>query len=109
MIEVNSIPVYEMKNTDKDDFMLDHMNTLTQHHLNNCEEYKTLMQKFGSVSSSYSSLFDIPFLPVRLFKSFDLMSVLKEEIVKTMTSSGTTGQDVSKIFLDKETGIITLP
>ena len=62
-----------MKNTEKDDFMLNHMNSLTQFHLNNCDEYKTLMQKFGSVSSSYSSLFDIPFLPVRLFKSFDLI------------------------------------
>ena len=36
------------------------------------------------------------------------MSVLKEEIVKTMTSSGTTGQDVSKIFLDKETSALQI-
>ena len=47
MIEVNSIPVYGMQNTEKDDFMLNHMNLLTQHHLNNCVDYKTLMQKFG--------------------------------------------------------------
>lgn len=31
------------------------------------------------------------------------MSVERSEVVKTMTSSGTTGQAVSKIFLDKET------
>lgn len=108
MIDVNSIPVYEMKNTEKDDFMLNHMNSLTQYHLHNCVEYKTLLQKFGSISSSYSSMFDIPFLPVRLFKSFDLMSVSKEEIVKTMTSSGTTGQKVSKVFLDKETSALQI-
>jgi phenylacetate-coenzyme A ligase PaaK-like adenylate-forming protein len=36
------------------------------------------------------------------------MSVLKEEIVKTMTSSGTTGQNVSKIFLDKETSALQI-
>jgi hypothetical protein len=41
-------------------------------------------------------------IPVRLFKEYDLLSVPKEEIVKTMTSSGTTGQSVSKIFLSKE-------
>tara|TARA_Y100001935_G_C17308802_1_gene514241 strand:+ start:2757 stop:3626 length:870 start_codon:yes stop_codon:yes gene_type:complete len=36
---------------------------------------------------------------------FDLYSVSKENIVKTMTSSGTSGQDVSKIFLNKETAL----
>ena len=46
---------------------------------------------------------DIPYLPVRLFKELDLLSVAPENIVKTMTSSGTTGQKVSKIYLDKET------
>ena len=48
---------------------------------------------------------EIPFLPVRLFKMFDLYSTPQENIVKTMTSSGTSGQAVSKIFLDKETSI----
>jgi len=46
---------------------------------------------------------DLPFLPVRLFKMLDLSSVEKEEIVKTMTSSGTSGQAVSRIYLDRET------
>ena len=45
----------------------------------------------------------LPFLPVRLFKEFELRSCEKDEIVKTMTSSGTTGQQVSRIFLDRET------
>ena len=31
------------------------------------------------------------------------MSVSRNEVVKTMTSSGTTGQAVSKIYLDRET------
>ena len=37
------------------------------------------------------------------FKMLDLYSVDKEEIIKTMTSSGTSGQVVSKIYLDKNT------
>ena len=32
-----------------------------------------------------------------------MLSIPRSEIIKTMTSSGTTGQTVSKIFLDKET------
>ena len=35
----------------------------------------------------------------------DLKSVSDDEIVKTMTSSGTTGQKVSKIYLDRETAL----
>ena len=46
---------------------------------------------------------DLPFLPVRLFKELDLKSIPQEEVVKTMTSSGTTGQAVSKIYLDRIT------
>ena len=42
-----------------------------------------------------------PMIPVRLFKEYELFSVPRGEIVKTMTSSGTSGQKVSKIFLVK--------
>jgi len=44
---------------------------------------------------------DIPPLPVRLFKDYELLSCDRSEVAKTMTSSGTSGQAVSKIFLDK--------
>ena len=42
---------------------------------------------------------------VRLFKSHDLLSIDKDQVIKTMTSSGTSGQMVSRIFLNKETAI----
>ena len=42
-------------------------------------------------------------MPVRLFKELSLKSVPQEEVVKTMTSSGTTGQAVSRIYLDRTT------
>ena len=42
-----------------------------------------------------------PMVPVRLFKEFELCSVDRSDVVKTMTSSGTAGQAVSKVFLDK--------
>jgi len=45
----------------------------------------------------------MPFLPVRLFKDYELLSVEKSQVIKTITSSGTTGQSVSKIFLDATT------
>ncbi|MWV62474.1 acyl-protein synthetase [Helicobacter saguini] len=50
-----------------------------------------------------NSIESYPFLPVRLFKEYDLKSIDSKEILKTMTSSGTSGQSVSKIYLDKKT------
>jgi hypothetical protein len=41
--------------------------------------------------------------PVRLFKEIDLLSVPPDKVIKTLSSSGTSGQRVSRIFLDKET------
>jgi len=41
-------------------------------------------------------------VPVRIFKKHDLQSVPRNEIIKKLESSGTSGQDLSKIYLDKE-------
>jgi hypothetical protein len=46
----------------------------------------------------------VPFVPVRFFKEFELLSVPEAQIVKKMTSSGTSGQP-SRIFLDKVTAL----
>ncbi len=46
---------------------------------------------------------DIPFLPVSIFKEMDLRSIPQEEVFKVITSSGTSGQRPSRIFLDGRT------
>lgn len=46
---------------------------------------------------------DLPLLPVGLFKERDLLSIERSDVFKRLTSSGTTGQAVSKIYLDQET------
>ena len=108
MKEIPTTSAFNLSYADKNNFMLRNMNELTQFQIKNCFEYKTLMEKFGKIKPSYDSLLDIPFIPVRLFKHNNLLSVEKKEIVKTMTSSGTSGQSVSKIFLDKETSSLQI-
>ena len=81
---------------------LDIINRLTMHHLNHCEPYKKIVDSVFGVSPA-SSLEEIPYIPVQLFKTLNLSSVPSEDVAKTMTSSGTTGQLVSKIVLDKAT------
>jgi hypothetical protein len=76
---------------------------LTEHHMERSREFRRIALLFGYRPGSARRIEDFPFIPVRLFKEYDLLSVDRSEIVKTMTSSGTTGQAVSKIYLDRET------
>lgn len=81
------------------------MNELTRYHYENSAEYSRMSDGLNYSPKENYSLENLPMLPVRLFKDFELCSVSRDKIIKTMTSSGTTGQRVSKIFLDKETSI----
>jgi len=76
---------------------------LTRHHYQACPEYRRILDAMQFEPTSARSHEDLPFLPVRLFKEYDLLSVDRADVVKTMTSSGTSGQRVSRIFLDRTT------
>jgi phenylacetate-coenzyme A ligase PaaK-like adenylate-forming protein len=96
---------YSLDRKEKKKILDQLLSELTQHHYHNCLPYKYMMDGIGfDVNSGFTAL-DLPYLPVRLFKTNELYSTPKENIIKTMTSSGTSGQAVSKIFLDKETSI----
>jgi hypothetical protein len=45
-------------------------------------------------------------LPIRLFKTLKLQSIADSEVVKFLTSSGTTSHLVSRIAVDKETSLL---
>lgn len=76
---------------------------LTAWHATQCIEYQKILCALRVNIQDIKQLEDVPFIPVRLFKEFDLLSTHRENIFKTMTSSGTSGQQVSKIYLDRET------
>ena len=78
------------------------LNKLTFHHYQNSKEYKKLLDFFGYNKKKIRNISEIPFLPARLFKEFELKSISKNKIVKTLISSGTSGSAPSKIFLDKD-------
>lgn len=101
--EIINFEPYSLTKSEKEHFLTSCLSDLTVHHYNNCEEYKRILDAKGFDINSIKSYYDIPFLPVRLFKEYDLRSIGADNIQKTMTSSGTTGQQVSKIYLDKQT------
>jgi phenylacetate-coenzyme A ligase PaaK-like adenylate-forming protein len=76
---------------------------LTAGHYDRCPPYRRILDGLGTDLAAVRGAADLPFLPVSLFKRLDLLSVAQDEVVKTLTSSGTTGQAVSKIFLDRRT------
>ena len=94
---------YEDGYDKKQNLLLERMNKLTRHHYDLCPEYRRLIDKLYDGRTEYDSLSDIPFLPVQIFKKMELKSVSDNDVFKIMTSSGTTGQQVSKIFLDRQT------
>lgn len=97
---------YELDKDKKKIMLTKELLELTETHKEKCKLYANILRGMKYNASQVSSPADIPFFPVRLFKEMDLLSIDRSDIFKTMTSSGTTGQTVSKIFVDKETAMI---
>ncbi len=96
------IEPYSLCEAEKEPLLVRRLEELTQHHRESCPAYNRILK---SVFPGFDGpgLEGIPFLPVRLFKELTLRSVPEEAVVKTMTSSGTSGQAVSRIYLDRAT------
>lgn len=105
LVNLFEISPFSLSQSEKEKMLLPKMKELTLFHYNNCNEYKNVINRvYGGIDSiQFNSLEQIPFFPVSLFKTYDLLSVSREKIIKTLTSSGTTSESVSKVFLDKET------
>lgn len=97
------IPLYTYDRQTKQAFFLRYILGLFDHHCHNSAEFNKMMSSVNYRKQNIHAIEDLPFIPVRLFKMFELVSISRDQVVKTMTSSGTTGQAVSKIFLDKQT------
>lgn len=94
---------FSMENEAKRAYYARALSALTLHHYERCPEYRRIASLLGYRPGDELEMEEIPFIPVRLFKEYELRSVERSEIIKTMTSSGTTGQAVSKIYLDRIT------
>lgn len=103
--DILNIPPYSMPKIEKGELLTSYLKELCLFHQEHCESYRKILKLLEVNIDEIEDYKDIPFLPVRLFKDMELRSIPRESIVKTMTSSGTTGNSVSKIYLDKETAV----
>lgn len=89
-----------MSNIKKNEVFQNKMNLLVKAHSKNSVGYRNFLNSINyNLKNKQMELF--PFLPVRIFKEIDLMSVKRSKIVRVLRSSGTSGSNPSKIFLDE--------
>ena len=100
--ELLAAPQYSLRQGDKERHLLEQMRQLVAHHRRACPGYGRMLDSVGA-PARFDRLADVPYLPVGLFKSHRLASVPEAEVFKTLTSSGTTGQQVSQVVLDRAT------
>ena len=103
--KIINLKSYSLTQSKKSTIFLKSINKLTLHHYKNCKDYKKIIDNLKFKINSKKKLEDFPMIPVRMFKNFNLKSVSKNKIVKTLVSSGTSGQNPSRIYLDKENAI----
>ncbi|HET8924022.1 MAG TPA: hypothetical protein VFN26_13620 [Candidatus Acidoferrum sp.] len=84
---------------------LDEMNFLTEFHAQHCHAYRRILKAAFGDRTHFQQLSEMPALPVRLFKELELLSIPRVQIVKTLSSSGTSGQRPSRVFLGKDTAM----
>jgi phenylacetate-coenzyme A ligase PaaK-like adenylate-forming protein len=88
---------------DHDARFLEAMREACAWHVDRSEVFRRLCQKQGFTSDALVGIADLPRVPhvfVNAFKQYEILSVPREEVVLTLTSSGTTGQR-SRIMFDQ--------
>lgn len=101
--EIDFARPFDMAGAEKEPALLHGLNRLTGWHARQCREYGNVIANVYGGRERAVSLEDVPYLPVRLFKHSRLASVPESAVSKVLTSSGTTGQQVSRILLDAAT------
>ena len=101
--EMLKIAPFSLKAEAKAEIFKAEMDRLNALHYEACLPFRRIVDALDIDLRSITKLEEMPFLPVSVFKELRLLSVPEEEVVKTITSSGTSGQAVSRIFLDKTT------
>ncbi|MEV4640424.1 acyl-protein synthetase [Actinoplanes sp. NPDC049548] len=94
-------PQYSLEQSCKERLLVTELRRLTEHHRRGCAAYARILATLPPTGGE--GLAGVPYLPVSLFKSHRLVSIPDAEVFKVMTSSGTTGQAVSSVVVDRAT------
>lgn len=96
-------PQHAMPQAEKDITLTPILRQLCREMAVHCPAYGRFLDHFGGNLDEWNSPLDVPPLPTMAFKRFLLSAVASHQIVRTLTSSTTTGQTPSRIVIDKTT------
>src|SRR4030042_6312750 len=91
---------FSLKQKDKEKIFLPILWEAARWQYQHCPELKKLYDNRNFKVFKKFKLFDLPYLPTSIFKKFDLLSVPKNRLIKTLYSSLTSGLP-SKNMIDK--------
>jgi len=103
IIKLLDLKPFEINQKQKNKIFKDAMQESLKYHYENSKEFKQICDNHEFDVEGECQLEEIPYIPVSIFKKFDLLSISKENIFKTIFSSATTSKTPSKIFLDRIT------
>jgi phenylacetate-coenzyme A ligase PaaK-like adenylate-forming protein len=96
-------PQYALRQAEKDALLTAILRDLCRDVAERCPAYARFLQRLGADNHNWQTLADVPPLPVSMFKRFLLSAVPPEKVVRELHSSSTTGQQPSRIVIDKTT------
>jgi Acyl-protein synthetase, LuxE len=100
---VTTNDTFTLTQAQREAVLLTALTALTAHHRVHCAPYANILSALGCPpDTAFGSVAELPWLPVRLFKTHKLSSVPDDAVFRVLTSSGTTGSGASQIYLDKE-------
>lgn len=104
--ELIKIKPYSLAKKEKSVILTQMLADLTVYHYENCRQYRSILDGMGFDPYGGISHYDeLPMIPVRMFKEMPLKSVPENALAKSMSSSGSSGQKVSKLYLDRQTAV----
>jgi phenylacetate-coenzyme A ligase PaaK-like adenylate-forming protein len=91
---------YSLPQPQKEAMLTERLRELTRLHRARSEAYRRILTALQHDPNEIGSLADVLALPVGLFKRHALRSIPEDQLFKVVTSSGTSGAAVSRIYLD---------
>lgn len=96
-------PQFQLTYLEKKQVLLPLLQERARRSAENNEQIRKHAREHGYPGLLIDDYEDLPFLPVSMFKEFDLATVPREAVVRTLLSSSTTSGTPSRIPLDKLT------
>jgi hypothetical protein len=96
-------PQFALAQAEKDHLLVGILRERCQKIAQACPAYGRFLGRLGPPPADWRCVADVPPVPVSMFKHFLLSAVQPADIVRELHSSSTTGQNPSRIVIDKTT------